>query len=341
MVERRIATQTTMPSAELALERPSADQLVVRLAGPWRMSGGVPDPDAVAKALSDTPAPHQIAFQAEQLGGWDSALLTFLDKIVGALRASTASPLDRSGLPTGVQRLLDLAEAVPERKGARDGASGRGCPGARRHWRALAGARRGARLPRLPRRDHARLRRRCCAGARASALVDLLLYIQQAGADALPIVTLISFLVGADPGVRRRRAAAAVRRRDLRRRPGRHRHGARDGRDDDRHRHGRPHRRRLRRAARHDEGHAGDRRADDHGHLADRVPGAAAHARAVPDDAAALPLRRPASASSAAPVVGVGMLDLTPRVVLPRRRSTPSRSATSSAASSRRRSTAC
>ena len=42
---------------------------------------------------------------------------------------------------------------------------------------------------------------------------DLLLIVQECGPQALPIVTLISFLVGADHGVRRRHSARKVRRR--------------------------------------------------------------------------------------------------------------------------------
>jgi phospholipid/cholesterol/gamma-HCH transport system permease protein len=193
MVERRIATPTTMPSAELALERPSADQLVVRLAGPWRMSGGVPEADEVARALSDAPAPHQIAFQAEQLGAWDSALLIFLER-VAALAGEHGVAIDRSGLPNGVQRLLTLSEAVPERQGARGGAERPGFL-ARVGVAAMAAADGGRAFLdfigqlTIAAGNALRGRARFRAG-------DLLLFMQQAGADALPIVTLISFLVG-------------------------------------------------------------------------------------------------------------------------------------------------
>jgi len=182
-----------MPDAELALTRPTADQLVVRLTGPWRMSGGVPDPQGVEQELAREPAPRRITFDAAGLGQWDSALLIFLGR-VGELAGARQVELDRSGLPQGVQRLLTLSEAVPERQGARGDAKRVGLlarigltaidlgDGAR-EFVAFIGQLAVAFFSAL--RGRARYR-----------WSDLLLFIQQAGADALPIVTLISFLVG-------------------------------------------------------------------------------------------------------------------------------------------------
>lgn len=182
-----------MPDAELALDRPSADQLVLRLAGPWRMSGGVPDPAVVEEELGRDPSPRRITFDAEALGAWDSALLIFLGRIA-ELAGARQVPLDLGGLPQGVRRLLALAEAVPERQGAR-GDQRR--PGWLTRFGLLsidAGA--GARefiafVGQLTIAGFNALRGR--ARYRWS---DLLLFMQQAGAEALPIVTLISFLVG-------------------------------------------------------------------------------------------------------------------------------------------------
>ncbi|MFN8640703.1 MAG: hypothetical protein U0802_03225 [Candidatus Binatia bacterium] len=81
--------------AELALTRPSADQLVVHLAGPWRMSGGVPDPRR-RPGRAQRPAPRRIAFEAEALGQWDSALLIFLERIA-AVAGERGVTVDRGG----------------------------------------------------------------------------------------------------------------------------------------------------------------------------------------------------------------------------------------------------
>lgn len=182
-----------MPAAALAFDRPSADQLVVRLAGPWRMSGGVPDPGGVTEALGTGPAPKRIAFEAGQLGAWDSALLIFLAHL-SEVASERGIAIDRSGLPQGVQRLMALAEAVPERQGAR---SGGGRPGfLTRFGLASIAAWGGARefldfIGAL-----AIAGGRMMVGRARFRTGDLLLFMQEAGADALPIVTLISFLVG-------------------------------------------------------------------------------------------------------------------------------------------------
>ena len=182
-----------MASTQLTLSRPTPDTLRIGLTGAWVMSGGLPAVESVRQALEAPPPPSRIAFDAQQLSGWDSALLTFLTK-VGEICVQRGITADRSGLPAGVRRLLELAEAVPERKGARS-------EGARVGW--LAGVGNGALaaveeantflafLGQTTLAFAALLR-----GRARFRVVDLLLYVQEAGADALPIVTLISFLVG-------------------------------------------------------------------------------------------------------------------------------------------------
>jgi len=182
-----------MPSTQLSFTRPAPDTLQISLAGAWHMAAGLPPVASVEQALAAAPAPRQVSFDTRQLGGWDSALLIFLTK-VAELCAQHGISADRSGLPSGVRRLLDLADAVPERKGAR-GESTRPSVLARVGSGALALlAEADAFLAFLGQtmiafgallRGRARFR-----------FADLALYVQEAGADALPIITLISFLVG-------------------------------------------------------------------------------------------------------------------------------------------------
>jgi phospholipid/cholesterol/gamma-HCH transport system permease protein len=182
-----------MPSPQLSLLRPAPDTLQIRLAGPWEMKGGVPPIDDVQKALQSEPKPHQVSFDTGQLSSWDSGLLIFLTKVADLCK-QLGITADRSGLPAGVGRLLELSEAVPERKGARSD---------RAHPSRLARIGTAA----LDLLDEARslltfLGQVTIAfgallrGRARFRLVDLLLYIEDAGASALPIVTLISFLVG-------------------------------------------------------------------------------------------------------------------------------------------------
>src|SRR5262249_37869519 len=135
----------------------------------------------------------RLVFEAQELTDWDSRLLTFLRQV---MEASTHRQMvvDQHGLSEGVRRLLALAAAVPEREGAR-----RGAP--RPSWLASIGT---AVLANWQGAweivdfigDAVLACLRVVAGAARFRRVDLLLFIQECGAQALGIVTLISFLIG-------------------------------------------------------------------------------------------------------------------------------------------------
>ncbi len=101
---------------------------------------------------------------------------------------------DRAGLPTGLQRLLELAEAVPEKKGTQ-AAPKRELFFARMGNATLAvGSSVGEFLAFVGKLVLA-LANFATRKARYRT-VDLVEVIQQCGASAVGIVTLISFLVG-------------------------------------------------------------------------------------------------------------------------------------------------
>src|SRR4051794_10447146 len=93
-----------------------AGNLRVRLVGVWTLaSGGHPVTGFDHFLRSDT---RQISFDSRDLWGWDSVLVQFLCELEGLAEAEKIA-VDRSGLPGGAARLVALARAVPERKGAR------------------------------------------------------------------------------------------------------------------------------------------------------------------------------------------------------------------------------
>ncbi|MBP1685819.1 MAG: hypothetical protein H6Q33_1962 [Deltaproteobacteria bacterium] len=180
-----------MAQAEISSNRLTDGTLVLRLSGPWQLRSDIPSVAAVQRELER--APQRVTFDTAGLTAWDSGLLTFLIK-VSELCQQRQITADREGLPTGVRRLLALAEAVPERKGARQEAVAP--PWLVRVGMAVIDARQPAldmfsfigqitvSVGKLA-RGQARYRTQ-----------DLMLLIQQAGAQALGIITLISVLVG-------------------------------------------------------------------------------------------------------------------------------------------------
>jgi phospholipid/cholesterol/gamma-HCH transport system permease protein len=171
----------------------TGDAVLIRLSGEWRLRGGLPSAALVQRELESSPTVRGVALEAQALTSWDSSVLTFLVE-VSELCRQRGIAMDRTGLPAGVRRLLELAEAVPEKKGARKEEVE--TPFLERIGNTAIGA--GDSLGEMLKFlgemtvTFARLLR---MKARFRA-VDLFLLIQQCGAQALPIVTLISFLVG-------------------------------------------------------------------------------------------------------------------------------------------------
>ena len=178
---------------EIALNREPDNTLVVRIGGNWSIADGLPSTDEIEKQIGSKPAPKRVAFDARTLGDWDSGLLTFLINVKDFCTRKSVM-ISNEGLPKGAARLLDLASAVPEKKDAR---------------------KESTRAPLLSRVGEATLEAGKSAGEMLSfigeallALLkllrgkarfrrsDLALLIQECGAQALPIVSLVSVLVG-------------------------------------------------------------------------------------------------------------------------------------------------
>jgi phospholipid/cholesterol/gamma-HCH transport system permease protein len=167
--------------------------LVIRLVGVWSLRRGIPSATDVQGQAATTGNWQRVAFDAGELTSWDSSVVTFLVKVAELCR-QRGIPMDREGLPMGVRKLLDLAEAVPERKGARREATetsmleriGTSTVGAADSFAEML-AFLGEMTLIFVRLFGMKARYRAS---------DLFLLIQQCGAQALPIVTLISFLVG-------------------------------------------------------------------------------------------------------------------------------------------------
>ncbi|UCF93537.1 MAG: ABC transporter permease [Desulfobacterales bacterium] len=177
----------------LKVSRPADGTLLLQLRGSWKIGQPIPGADEVQRQLEAGSGIKRISFDAQELTSWDSGLLTFLIKIMDR-GAQAKIDIDKEGLPQGVKRLLNLASAVPERKGARR-AVVREPLLARIGVSALALGRSVAEF--LEFLGEAFLAfSRLFAGKARFQRSDLYLIIQECGAQALPIVSLISLLVG-------------------------------------------------------------------------------------------------------------------------------------------------
>jgi phospholipid/cholesterol/gamma-HCH transport system permease protein len=172
-------------------EEPQATR--VRLTGDWRQSEGLVYVRDLAIDLEGGEAGKRLVLDASAVGQWDSGLVSFLVDLRRRCE-SAGRELSLSGVPSGAGRLADIALAVPEREGAKR--SERLSGFVRMLGDEVIGAVKGGgefieflgetviALVRAARR-----KARFQAG-------DVFLIMHQCGPQALPIITLISLLVG-------------------------------------------------------------------------------------------------------------------------------------------------
>jgi len=94
------------------------DTLRIRLGGVWRMGAEIPaDLSGLPFALADGQT-ARVAYEAQELEYWDTSLLVFVVQVERLARAYSLS-ISRDALPEGLQKLVDMAFAVPPASGAR------------------------------------------------------------------------------------------------------------------------------------------------------------------------------------------------------------------------------
>ena len=182
-----------MSAASIVVDR-QAEEVVVSVSGNWRRVRDLPSLEDLTEALDAGSArPETLRFEAGELSAWDSGLVAVL---VRAVQQAAAAGVDvRSDtLPDGVRELVALALAVPEKEGARRGVSR---PGLLARIGTGAVAWREAALGVMTFLGEAAIALgRLTTGRARMRLGDFALVVQECGAQALPIVTLISILVG-------------------------------------------------------------------------------------------------------------------------------------------------
>jgi phospholipid/cholesterol/gamma-HCH transport system permease protein len=179
--------------AQLSLECPIPDKLQLVLAGSWLLEAGAPPVSELEELLQASSTVRTISFDGTAIGDWDSALLTFLARVYRLAGAHNID-IDPDGLPDGARRMMALAMAVPPKEDT--GKHDTEAPMLERIgmitlaiWRAT------------PEMLHflgevTLSLGRLVRGTAQFRRSDLILVIQDVGPHALPIVALISFLVG-------------------------------------------------------------------------------------------------------------------------------------------------
>ncbi len=182
-----------MSAAQLRLSQPGAGVLQVQVSGSWALASGLPSTREAEQAIDGGEALSRLCFDAGNLETWDSSLVNVIYKLVRHSRRAGV-PLDLSGLPEGLRGLLDLAEAVTPHREIQDhhpDASFLADVGSE----AIVFFRSVADIVRFVGGVSVSLGRMLRGRARYRGS-DLFLIVQQVGAQALPIVSLISVLVG-------------------------------------------------------------------------------------------------------------------------------------------------
>lgn len=180
-------------NAALTCDNNSEDSLAVSLTGDWLLGNNLPGPDPVLDSLRQLPTPATMVFETASLGNWDTGLIAMLVAIRRSADANGVA-FDDAGLPDGARQLLALAFAVKEREGARRVAK-QSAFFERVGESTLDALESGKQLLTFTGQlvqSFGRLFR----GKATYLKSDLVQYIQEAGAEALPIVSLISFLIG-------------------------------------------------------------------------------------------------------------------------------------------------
>ncbi|NOX18511.1 MAG: ABC transporter permease [Chlorobi bacterium] len=167
-------------------------ECLIELSGDWLFSVRTIDSDPILSELKDKNI-NRIKFDPSSLGVWDSEILTFLTKIK-SFADNKKIIFEDGSLPDGIRKLLKLSAAVPV---------------------VEEGEKHEIDMPILERIGTTTLKVKGSAQSmiqfvgevtlsigrflRGKAMFqksDLFLYTQQAGVQALPIVTLINLLIG-------------------------------------------------------------------------------------------------------------------------------------------------
>jgi len=105
-----------LSKGELTFSRPTAATVVIHFSGDWKIGNALPQASEMQKEIETGTKVHQVSFDTQGLKEWDSSILTFLIKVTEYCTNNNIRA-DKEGLPLGIQKLLGLASQEHQRKG--------------------------------------------------------------------------------------------------------------------------------------------------------------------------------------------------------------------------------
>ncbi|OIO59547.1 MAG: hypothetical protein AUJ82_05660 [Verrucomicrobia bacterium CG1_02_43_26] len=174
------------------ISRVEHDSLILRLKGVWDLHEGLLEYQSIQKEI-EREKPKKLVFYTQELHSWDSSLLVFLVHCYELCQKKGVF-FEKASLPVGIQQLLTLSQSVPEKKIGHKkefhrsfvykvGIIGLSFADSTAEVFTFIG-------------EVARSFMRLVAGKAQFRWSDCAVIMQNVGAEALPIVSLISFLVG-------------------------------------------------------------------------------------------------------------------------------------------------
>jgi phospholipid/cholesterol/gamma-HCH transport system permease protein len=195
IISKHMNTQNEMmPSpGAVSFSRVDDETLLVRLKGVWKIGKELPSGDEVMDNAALWPAIHLITFDYSGLDAWDSSLLAFIVHVQNRC-SLTGIKLAIEGLPQGIVRLLKLAsefkelESLPDKRAQVSFLASIG-------ERTFSSVRYFSSVLEFIGEAFVAFLKLLTGSARYRGS-DMGLFVYECGPQALPIVSLISVLVG-------------------------------------------------------------------------------------------------------------------------------------------------
>ena len=177
---------------KISLNYPTAQTICINFSGDWRLSAGLPAVEEVIGFITGRRDLAQITFDVSKIEKWDSGFVSFLFRLFRECEHRKIRVL-REKLPEGVQKLLALALQVNEKEIVRPKARG---PFLEQIADKVLVINKSVLALFNFLGEIAIAFSRLFAGKANFRRDEFIGIVQKCGVDALPLVSLISFLVG-------------------------------------------------------------------------------------------------------------------------------------------------